>query len=72
MTDRFNYLTVALEQDIREDDAQMLISAIRQLRGVLSVEGNVVSADSWVAVERVRNEFREKLFDVLYPKKAEG
>lgn len=41
MTDRFNALTVVLEKDIREDDAQALLSAIGQLRGVLTVSGNV-------------------------------
>lgn len=33
MTDRFHTLTVVLEHDMRDDDAQALISAIGQLRG---------------------------------------
>jgi hypothetical protein len=70
MTDRFNALVVALDKDIREDDAQVLISAIKQLRGVLSVEGHVASIDSWTAQERVRNELSEKLWEVLHPKKT--
>lgn len=71
MTDRFNVLTVALEKDIREDDAQVLISAIMQLRGVLSVEGHVSDPNSWAAEQRVRKELHEKLFAVLHPKIAE-
>jgi hypothetical protein len=67
MTDRYNYLTVALEQDIRDDDAEHLIGAIRMLRGVLAVEPNVASGADWLAEERVRQEYRQKLWNVLYP-----
>jgi hypothetical protein len=41
MTDRYNALTVVLEHDIRDDDAEAVANAIRQLRRVLSVSGNV-------------------------------
>ena len=49
MTDRFCALTVSLERDIRDDNAQGIIDAIKQLRGVLSVEGNVANSELWVA-----------------------
>jgi replicative superfamily II helicase len=65
MTDRFSSLTVVLEKDIREDDAQVLIAAIQQLRGVLAVEGNVADLAEFVTAQRVRQEFREKLWEVL-------
>jgi len=69
MTDRFHSLTVVLERDIREDDAEMLLNALRMLRGVISVEGNIVDVDGYVAEERVRYELRDKLMSVLFPKK---
>lgn len=68
MTDRLNALTVVLETDIREDDAEALIAAIRQLRGVLSVTGTVADIGDHIAQERVRRELGEKLLRVLYPK----
>lgn len=68
MTDRFNSLTVVLDRDIREDDAEALLNAIRQLRGVLSVTGNVSDVGSHIAEERVRRELGDKLWEVLYPK----
>lgn len=68
MTDRYNALTVVLEKDIREDDAEALLNAIRQLRGVLSVHGNVADFDDQIAQDRVRHELGEKLWRVLYPK----
>lgn len=68
MTDRLNALTVVLETDIRDDDAETLIAAIRQLRGVLSVTGNVVEIGDHIAQERARRDLGEKLWQVLYPK----
>ena len=67
MTDRLHSLTVVLEKDIREDDAQVLIVAIRQLRGILSVSGNVSDVVSHVAAERARYELRERLYQALSP-----
>lgn len=68
MTDRYNHLTVALEQNTRSDDAEALIAAIKQMRGVLDVEPNVATPDSWVSDTRARQDLAEKLWRVLYPK----
>jgi hypothetical protein len=69
MTDRYNALTVVLEKDIRDDDAEVLLAAIRQLRGVLSVSGNVAEPIDYIAQQRARHELGEKLWHVLYPKR---
>ena len=37
MTDRYDAFTVVLERNIRTDDAEPVLAAIRQLRGVLDV-----------------------------------
>ena len=68
MTDRYNTLTVVLEKDIRDDDAEALLTAIRQLRGVLSVSGNVADLTAYMAEERAKRELGDKLWQVLYPK----
>lgn len=70
MTDRFHSLTVVLGRDIREDDAQRLIDAIVQLKGVISVSGAVSDVASNMAEVRARAEISEKLWDILYPKKS--
>jgi hypothetical protein len=56
---------VGLEQDMRADDAEVLISAINQLRGVLFVKANVSDPGSYLAEERVRRELGSKLLEVL-------
>ena len=67
MTDRINSFIVVLESDIRDDDAQPTIDAIRQIRGVLSVEPNVSDAMAFIAESRARRELGTKIWKVLYP-----
>ena len=67
MTDRVNALVVVLDENIRTDDVEPLMNAIRQMRHVVSVEGNVTDLSSHTAEMRVRNELGIKLMKVLYP-----
>jgi len=62
MTDRVNALTVVLEQDVREDDVQPLVDAIRMMRGVLRVKKHVATIDSHVAEQRAQQRLREVVF----------
>lgn len=65
MTDRFHTLTVILEQDIRDDDAEGIIDAIRHLRYVSSVTGIVADIESHMAEDRAKRELRSKLWEAL-------
>lgn len=68
MTDRYHSFTVVLERDTRDDDAQDLLTALRQFRGVADVVPNVASLESQVALSRARQELGDKLVNVLWPK----
>ena len=65
MTDRYNALTVVLEDDIRDDDAKALLTAIRMLRGVLTVTPHVADHTKFVAETRAKDDLREKLFALI-------
>lgn len=65
MTDRYHSLTVVLEKDMREDDAQALIAAIAQLRGVLKVSGEVADGGSLMAEQRAKYELRARVLELL-------
>lgn len=67
MTTRFNSLTIVLEKEIREDDAEHLINAIKMLRGVLSVEGDVIYRETYIAEERALQKIRDQITPFLYP-----
>ena len=71
MTD-IKALTIVLEHDVRNDDIVSLITAITQLRGVLSVESHVAEIDSHVAERRAKNDLIKRLFKILKPDKGEG
>lgn len=61
MTDRLNGFVVVLESDIREDDAQATLAALRQIKGVLTVEPNATNVGDLIATARVRREFGENV-----------
>jgi len=68
VTDRANGFVVALEADMRVDDAEAIANAIRQLRGVIAVKPMVTDGGTCAAVEQARAELRKGLIDVLWPK----
>ena len=66
MSDRIRYLTVILERDLRDDDAEPIMNALRLIRGVSDVVyGEPVRLADWVNRRTVRHELRAKLFEVL-------
>ena len=68
MTNRLKGVWVAFERDIREDDAEPIINAIRQVRGVQAVEPSIATPEDWMARKRAQEHYREQLMDVLWPK----
>ena len=68
MSDSFHSLSVVLAQDMRADDAEATIAAIKQIRGVLDVSGEVADMSTHMAQTRARDDIAEKLWKVLYPK----
>ncbi len=68
MTDRIKTLTVVLDKEYRDDDCESIANAIRMIKGVLSVGMDVCeSADYW-AMERVKSDLTDKLWEVIHPK----
>lgn len=65
MTDRYNAFVVVLENDLRDDDADEIVKAITLLRGVLAVTPHIADMATTIAEVRVKNDVRQKLFDVL-------
>ena len=68
MTNRITSFLVILRNDIREDDASAIASAIEQIRGVLSVTANVADISTTVAETRARHDLGRKLWEIIYPR----
>lgn len=65
MTDRYNAVVVTFEKDIRDDDAETIINAIRMIKGVLDVNPNVSDVNMHVAQTRAKIEIINKLYDLI-------
>ena len=65
MTDSINGVFVTFDEDIRIDDAEGLIQAIKMMRRVLDVTPNVSDSMGHVATVRAKQVIAEKLFAVL-------
>lgn len=72
MTDRLHSLTVVLDKEYRDDDAEAILDAIRMIKGVAEVSGNVAEPAFYAAREQAKRELREQLMDVLYPGSKSG
>jgi len=68
MTDILKGCTVAFDRDIREDDAEDILNAIRMIKGVMCVDPSRTTRQDWIAAERVRREMCANVMAVLYPK----
>lgn len=67
MTERLKGFVVALESDMREDDAEQLKQALALMRGVLKVEPIMANSNDWIVEQRVRTELGDQIMGVLYP-----
>ena len=71
MTTRLKGLVVTFDKDIREDDAQEWIRAIKMMRHVLDVRPIENEINDHMVEMRVRHELSEKLWAVLHPEYGE-
>lgn len=62
MTDRLKGVVVTFNEDIRVDDAEYIINAIKMIKGVIDVSPNIVNSDDHMIRMRVENEIRQKLW----------
>lgn len=65
MTDRVKGCLVLFDRDIRTDDVEALVAAIRQLRGVSAVNLSLTTPDDWMNRERARQELTDRLWKAL-------
>jgi hypothetical protein len=69
MTDRVNGFFVTLDENIREDNAQSTIEAIKHIKGVLTVKANISDISEHVVSERIRHDLYMKISKAIFPNK---
>ena len=65
MTDRIRHLTVILDRDMRDDDVECVLTALRMTRFVASVEPHVVTSSDVMARMVVRSEVHRECRDAI-------
>ena len=61
MTDRAKGFTIALKEDIRVDDMDSILNALKMVKGVLKVEPIINDGTEIITEMRLKNEFKQKL-----------
>ena len=65
MTDRVKGFNVTLESDVRIDDIETIMNAIKMIKGIVDVEPNIVTTDDLFNRVRIKNEYRNKLYKFI-------
>ncbi len=65
MTNLYSGYIVVLEKDMREDDAESTINAIKMIKGVSSVKPIISDINIQMAKEKARSELTSKIISIL-------
>lgn len=65
MTDRHAAYIVTLDEDIRKDDAEAIINALRMVKHIIAVEPVVADFALGIAERRASNEWRKRIYNML-------
>jgi len=65
MTDRVKGFTVTLENDIREDYVEVILNAIKMVKGVATVEPVKATTHDQIIKTRVTLDLRKKFYDFM-------
>jgi len=68
MTDRHSGYVIALAEDIREDDAEAVLTALRMVKGVMSVTPIISDGHADIVAMRVDRHWRERIEGLLRTK----
>lgn len=67
MTDRISSFTVTLDHDMRVDDVEFVINAIKAIKHVRSVVPKVANIEQYLAQERARHDLGQRILKVIWP-----
>lgn len=65
MSDKVKGFVVALENDLREDEIEHVINAIKMVKGVVNVEPIKTTSHDQIFQLRIKAEMRNKFYDFI-------
>lgn len=72
MTTRHAAYIVTLADDIRDDDDEHIINALRMVKGVIAVTPVPANYEIGIAWERANHEWRQRLLDLMDQVRKDG
>lgn len=67
MTDRHKGYIITLRDDIRDEDAEKIMTAIIMISGVIGVQPLIAEPMDIIAENRARRKLTDQMFDILFP-----
>ena len=64
MTDRAKGCTVAFKTDIRVNDVEAIVDAIKMIKGVEAVELSISSTDDWMNRVQIKSEIKGRFWEL--------
>ncbi|PFI53869.1 hypothetical protein COM08_15230 [Bacillus wiedmannii] len=65
MGNRVNGLIVSLDSDIREEDVEVILNAIKMIKGVQDVGVNIVEHKDWLNRTKIRQQLQSKVYKAI-------
>lgn len=65
MTDRIKGVLITFEKDIRDDDAQPIIEALKMIKGVLTVKPYITGMEDYMLYQKGHMDARREMFNYL-------
>lgn len=65
MSDRIKGLVITLDKDYRDDDVQVIVNAIKMIKGVVTVDTSLYDISDSINRNRIKMELEEKIWDIF-------
>ena len=63
--DKIKGLTVVLEKDFKKEECELIINAIKQIKGVLTVDISVANIDDYINRIKIQGRMKNNLMDFI-------
>ena len=65
MTDRYKGFLITLDKEIRDDDADQIVTALKMIKGVFSVQPYINSAEDWMMYSKGVWDTRKEIIEFM-------
>ena len=66
MTNKVKGFTVTLDEDMRDDDFESILTAVRMIKGVIHVEPTLVTSEDHMNRQLIKSKMLTKMFKLLH------